>query len=836
MGFKQKTERTVLKLRIVGYRSKAISLVIIMVFGLVAPICLMPQKANADSIIYEGIATNTASTASTTFAVNKPTGTINGDIMIANIAANDDLITITAPTGCGTWTTIATVSNSGSSAKETVRSFWKAVTGCEGSSFTFTGSTSQFWAGSISIYRGVDNSSAIAHTSATNSSVSATLTALDFTTFTTARTRIVGVFAAGFDGSTTLAPNSTNNTEIADMTTATGNNDIALEVTDRFYPQSTAPGANQVSTANHSATWGTFQFALKPDGVQHMILFWDGNGSTPPTGWSFVADAEGFYIRGNTPANYGLTGGQATHVHDNASSVSVGVPSIEIGNVLGLSNPGSPVGHAHTGVPSASVSGSAVTNEPANYTLRLIRNDTGIPNTIPANSIALFDDSGFPSDGHWTRLSAADGRVIKISNAAGVAVQSGSDTHTHTITWTGTMTADGTTTNTCLLCGAGSKAASASHTHAAPSASSSATETSIPPYVQSILAKVDQDTATISLGLTAMFDGDPGGGWVVRSNSGGSSYKRFIRPGSTYAESSNPSNLCDAGFGCDGHVIPNSTATSGAAVGAIAGNSSANTGAAGQNHTHVLTASWPAYTTDSHYTGNNEYFLPPYFNVVIAEKVNFIMKQYRWYIDPAGANNVTDPWGNPDLAENTILSVLPASNRAPGNATELRLRMNILVNNNTLAANTVSFRMQYKEGTDASCTTGTWTDVGAAGSGEIWRFTSQTTTADNATLSGVKLSLSTSAARQSYNRSNTGTNLNPNTASVGNYIEYDYHIVDNAATSARLYSFRLIENNGTLLSQYDVCPTLSTQPEAGDQLRHGNFFDNAGEKGFSWAD
>jgi hypothetical protein len=67
-------------------------------------------------------------------------------------------------------------------------------------------------------------------------------------------------------------------------------------------------------------------------------------------------------------------------------------------------------------------------------------------------------------------------------------------------------------------------------------------------------------------------------------------------------------------------------------------------------------------------------------------------------------------------------------------------------------------------------------------------------------------------------------------------MEYDFYLQDNAARGATHYYFRILENNGTLLSEYDVCPTLSTKPQTSQQLRHGLFFIDGSIGAFSWAD
>ncbi len=225
------------------------------------------------------------------------------------------------------------------------------------------------------------------------------------------------------------------------------------------------------------------------------------------------------------------------------------------------------------------------------------------------------------------------------------------------------------------------------------------------------------------------------------------------------------------------------------------------------------------------------YSVIPQITTSASSGTTFSLNSYRFYVD-SDSENVTDPWGNPDLAENTSLSVLPATNNPPGQGTELRIRIALTVNGSNLTANSRQFKLQYKVGTDGSCTTGTWTDVGVGGGGEIWRFASSSVT-DGTTLTSLKLSVSD--VLQVYAKSNP-TALNPNSATVGQDIEYDFHIEHNGASDATQYSFRVVESDGTILDSYSNCPTLTTRPGVANLMRHGNFFGDQIERGFFWAD
>jgi len=211
---------------------------------------------------------------------------------------------------------------------------------------------------------------------------------------------------------------------------------------------------------------------------------------------------------------------------------------------------------------------------------------------------------------------------------------------------------------------------------------------------------------------------------------------------------------------------------------------------------------------------------------------SFNQTAYRWYVDN-DLTNPTDPWGNPNLGENTAITAIPIANDPPSNAQELRLRINFTVNGAALGLNSKQFKIQFKAGTDSNCTTGSWTDVGAVAS-SAWQFASSGI-ADGADITEV-LTTTTTGKGEEYAKTNP-TQTNHVTANIGEIIEYDFHIIGSGSdfTSATKYSFRVVESAGTLLDSYTTCPTLTTEPGTENLMRHGNFFSGGTEQGFFWA-
>jgi hypothetical protein len=210
-----------------------------------------------------------------------------------------------------------------------------------------------------------------------------------------------------------------------------------------------------------------------------------------------------------------------------------------------------------------------------------------------------------------------------------------------------------------------------------------------------------------------------------------------------------------------------------------------------------------------------------------AAEPTFTLNDYRWYVDN-DSENVAAIWGTPDIAESTSIVPLPAGNDPPDSSQELRLRVNFTVNTASLTATSQQFKLQFKAGTDGSCTTGSWTDVGSG----AWVFATSSVT-DGANLSVIKLS--SSDVLEEYAKSNP-TQTNHNSATATQDIEYDFHIIGTSMAEATQYSFRVVESDNTVFDAYTNCPTLTTEPGTSLLMRHGDFFSEGLEKGFFWTD
>ncbi len=526
---------------------------------------------------------------------------------------------------------------------------------------------------------------------------------------------------------------------------------------------------------------------IASDAVGRMLILWDGGAA--PSGWECVSCTGGdpFYqrfIRGE--ATYGATGGSATHTH--TVSTAIGGPSASTGQTPGGTTV-SGSGHTHTLTPTIGTG----SNLPEYRQLRVLRSTSaGTPATLPAGAIVFFTDT-VPAG--WTRYSAQDGRFVRGENT--VTTTGGSNTHTHAISGT-TGAASGDTYGT-QSGQTRADVAQANHTHTVSGTTNAGTN--VPPYIETILGKINAE-GSLPIGMLAMWDEDVPVGWNHMSESGDPFYQRFILPSATYGTTGGTSTHSHANQDIVSSVP--AQVTTARAVGNV---SSAD-------HTHIV--SLTNYSSQNH--------LPPYINVVIAEFLGtdpvFSQALFRWYTN-TNAETPTDAWpsgGTLNIIENEPIT----STSTPLKPNDVvRLRMSVGVSNATSTAGSVDFKLQYGQGSSCGAVA-TWSDVGEISSSTPWRGYNNASVLDGATLSSTTLSLSTVFG--SYEEENNSTTT-PNEAGVGEYIEFDWVLQHNNATSGVEYCFRMVEGDGTPFLTYSTYPKLQTNsaPETSTLTR---LFDN----------
>jgi hypothetical protein len=246
---------------------------------------------------------------------------------------------------------------------------------------------------------------------------------------------------------------------------------------------------------------------------------------------------------------------------------------------------------------------------------------------------------------------------------------------------------------------------------------------------------------------------------------------------------------------------------------------SGNTRAAGANTTYPRPMSGLTITSTTTYqiwrsnTGSALTYRVEIIEWPVAD-LSVRQNYYRFYVD----NNLltpTDPWpaGISDLGENTSITV---ADEPLSNGEQLRIRMTIRTANANMPAGLLNFKLQYalRSSTCSAIDGGSWADVGAAGSGTVWRGLAATGTTDGTSLSGNPptggdLLISVSDVAGSLVEENPSA-VNPYPVNDGDNIEYDWYLEHNGANPQSTYCFRATRSDGTPLDSYSNYPQIRT--------------------------
>lgn len=136
----------------------------------------------------------------------------------------------------------------------------------------------------------------------------------------------------------------------------------------------------------------------------------------------------------------------------------------------------------------------------------------------------------------------------------------------------------------------------------------------------------------------------------------------------------------------------------------------------------------------------------------------------------------------------------------------VRLRIALQTGDSDVIASTAAWKLQFAEASDCSAA-GSWIDVGAPGSGSIWRGFDNPTPSDESTLASSLLN-GGSNSLQSYEESNNSIE-NPNLIPGGSRGEWDWVVQNNGATNNTSYCFRMVGPTGDLIN-YSQYPQLVT--------------------------
>lgn len=556
--------------------------------------------------------------------------------------------------------------------------------------------------------------------------------------------------------------------------TASTSADTASSTTqDTDHSSSTQPTTSGADTGVYFLEHRQWQIAS--DAIGNMILFWDGG--TIPAGWTCLSCGSGTFFQRFVmgSSTYNTTGGAATHGHAANGTVFQSTQSATESGGGGIA----PVGHNHTFTPTI----SAENNLPEYRQLRVIQYTAaaGEPPTLPAGAIGIFDVAPASLPTGWSQYSAQTGSYIYGEDTPGTT--GGSNTHTHAVSGT-TGASDGSGTrdrggpNT-------TDAAVDGHTHTVSGATAS--QSNEPPYIEVVLGQLGAAAAPPN-GLIAMWTEEVDNGWLDLSSAPGDPFnQRFIKPANSYGATGGTNTHAPADVTGLTSSVPSAT-TIGRA------------GSAGSDGTHQHSVDVTGFSTSSH--------LPPYLTAVFGKRqgVNPVFEQVssRWYANDDSSLTPSDPWptGASDLLEQEAVTSASTPVK-PGD--RLRLRINAAVSNAT-ATPSSGLTLQYAAAPVCSGAT-SWTAVGSAGAGEVWRGHDNLSLSDQDTLPSTLLASSTIAETYEENGFASST---ANAIAPGEVGEWDFVLEHNDAAAGTEYCFRLVEDDGSTFLNYGHYPQLVT--------------------------
>jgi hypothetical protein len=328
-------------------------------FTAVALCLLWYPSGVAAAVSLRASATANNGAGATTITVNKPDGTVSGDVLVAGIhvRGNGSTAAVTAPPG---WTLIRRTNlGNPTGAIGSVLSYYKVVDGGEPASYTWTFDASRRALGGMAAYSGVNNSTPIDVSGGqSNTSNSKAVTAPSITT-TVTNTMVVGFFCL-FDNATFTPP--VGMMERWDFTVAKPSG-LAFAATDQARSATGATGT-RVATSSFSDTSIGQLIALRPA------------VGLPPT------------VSINSPANNATFTAPATiSIDATASDTDGSVSKVEFfqnGTKLGEDITGPSYSYQWTNVPAGTYQLTAVATDNLGVTATSSAVNITVNNPIPA--------------------------------------------------------------------------------------------------------------------------------------------------------------------------------------------------------------------------------------------------------------------------------------------------------------------------------------------------------------------------------------------------------------------------------------------------------------------
>jgi hypothetical protein len=216
------------------------------------------NEVSAAVIAFRGGASAGAASGTLSLTINKPSGTVEGDVMIASIAVRPDTAAITAPAN---WTLVRRVDNANPNANS-LAVYYKVAGASEPADYTWTFSTSTGSAGGIQSFSGVDQGNPIDVESGQNTASG--LTHATPSVITTV-TNTMLVTSHAFTSSATWTPPG-GMTEVFEVASETVPAAAGISIEGNYVIQAAAgaTGAKTATAGNDADVGNAHILALKP--------------------------------------------------------------------------------------------------------------------------------------------------------------------------------------------------------------------------------------------------------------------------------------------------------------------------------------------------------------------------------------------------------------------------------------------------------------------------------------------------------------------------------------------------------------------------------------------
>jgi hypothetical protein len=216
------------------------------------------NEVSASVITFRGGASAGAASGTLSLTISKPSGTVEGDVMIASIAVRPDTAVITAPAN---WTLVRRVDNANPNANS-LAVYYKVAGASEPADYTWTFSTSTGSAGGIQSFLGADQGNPINVENGQNTASG--LTHATPSVITTVNNTML-VTSHAFTSSATWTPPG-GMTEVFDVASETvpAASGISIEGNCVIQAAAGATGAKTATASNDADVGNTHILALKP--------------------------------------------------------------------------------------------------------------------------------------------------------------------------------------------------------------------------------------------------------------------------------------------------------------------------------------------------------------------------------------------------------------------------------------------------------------------------------------------------------------------------------------------------------------------------------------------